>query len=70
MRRAVGGHRQRRRPQRLRHHLTTEQPAAPRIARGDPDVGVGAVGLHLEELGELDVVDPRRGHRDSVAARL
>ena len=68
MRRPVGIDRASRRPQRLGDHLATEQPAAPRIASGDADVGVGPVRLQLEELAELDVVDPRRRHPHSVAA--
>ena len=48
-----------RRRQRLCDDLPAEQTRAPRVLRGDADVGVGPVRFQLQQVGELDVDDVR-----------
>ena len=49
--------------------LAAEQAGAPRVPDGDPDVGVGAVRLELEQVAELDLVDPGLAHHPVSTAR-
>jgi hypothetical protein len=56
--------------QRLRHNLAAEETVAPRIARWNRDERVGPVGLEMQQIPELDVIDSLGTHRDSLTASI